>query len=662
MRLTQVGIVTLSCLVSLAGFGGPAWAQRAKFTPPVDAEVVRGFEKPSHKYGPGHRGIDYAVPSGTPVRASANGAVKFAGSVGGQGQFITLQHAGDIETTYSYLSAIEVSEGEQVTQGQVIGRSGAGHPDGPPALHFGAKRAGEYIDPLILLGQYDDIRELLELEEAVLARAVGAQVPETPQPAGPVPVSLGDTDGPVGVLKHDAPSEIHVPGDQSSRGGSTWSDDPMGRRLRGSDAGDGPNRLEKPLIPYAPPETIYSPIHDDAAGTPRVFHQPLPIDFETDEATGLPRGRDVRPEYVEDWWGSLTEAERKRLVAEQANEIGNLVGVPVEVRDQANRLVLGKRLEELEHELGERVLDPEMSWWERNFEPFDPDPFGDKADSKPSRFFTSYFGLDGLTKEKRELRGVRRLSRELVNREAEFREAGLPDDVFLIELDTGFARGDGKAVVAFGDPYSAEYVATVVPGINNSLANAQGLIGDASSLKFAVADLPGVSAETTATVAWLGYDTPNGLIDARSKDEAEDGSRALTRFIDDLHRPVSVNMPSITAIGHSYGASVVGRAACEGLNTQNVALLGSPGAACDTAYEMGHPEPRVWAARTEDDPITMAIPLAPLGADPMGAYFGGQLIPLDAERQRGHDGYFVPRTDGFENIARIVVEQYGDID
>lgn len=155
--------VCAALLLFLGPATGAALAAGKPFSAPVNAEVTRKFEAPSHKFGPGHRGIDYGVPSGTTVRASGEGSVTFAGQVADDGLFVTIEHLGGISTTYSYLSQIDVSRGDRVTQGQAIARSGEGHRGGPPALHFGAKKNGDYVDPEILLGGLDDVSKLLEL-------------------------------------------------------------------------------------------------------------------------------------------------------------------------------------------------------------------------------------------------------------------------------------------------------------------------------------------------------------------------------------------------------------------------------------------------------------------------------------------------------------------
>ncbi len=118
---------------------------------PVHGPVIRPFEPPEGPYGAGHRGIDIAVPPGTPVRAAAEGVVAFAGLVAGE-RFVSIDHPDGVRTTYSWLEGIEVAAGVPVARGQILGRSGQGHPGiEPPHLHFGARFAGSYIDPMLLL-------------------------------------------------------------------------------------------------------------------------------------------------------------------------------------------------------------------------------------------------------------------------------------------------------------------------------------------------------------------------------------------------------------------------------------------------------------------------------------------------------------------------------
>src|SRR5215470_806031 len=73
------------------------------WTWPVVGPVIRGFDLPDDPYGSGHRGIDIAVSVGTTIVAPADGAVSFAGPVGGR-LFLTIDHGGGLSSTYSWLT------------------------------------------------------------------------------------------------------------------------------------------------------------------------------------------------------------------------------------------------------------------------------------------------------------------------------------------------------------------------------------------------------------------------------------------------------------------------------------------------------------------------------------------------------------------------------
>jgi murein DD-endopeptidase MepM/ murein hydrolase activator NlpD len=96
-----------------------------------------------------HRGIDYAAPQGTPVRAAGSGRVRFRGIKGGYGNVIELDHGAGIVTVYGHLSHIApaVRTGERVTQGQVIGNVGMTGLATGPHLHYEYRVNGNFVDP-----------------------------------------------------------------------------------------------------------------------------------------------------------------------------------------------------------------------------------------------------------------------------------------------------------------------------------------------------------------------------------------------------------------------------------------------------------------------------------------------------------------------------------
>lgn len=99
-----------------------------------------------------HRGIDYAAPTGTRVRAAGDGVVEFAGRQGGYGNLVVVKHGGQYSTAYAHLSGIPhgVRRGARVAQGDIIGYVGQTGWATGPHLHYEFRVAGEPRDPLAI--------------------------------------------------------------------------------------------------------------------------------------------------------------------------------------------------------------------------------------------------------------------------------------------------------------------------------------------------------------------------------------------------------------------------------------------------------------------------------------------------------------------------------
>jgi murein DD-endopeptidase MepM/ murein hydrolase activator NlpD len=89
-----------------------------------------------------HSGVDMAGPTGTPIYATADGVVSFAGRQSGYGLIITIDHAFGFETRYAHLSRIRVTEGQRVSRGERIGDMGSTGRSTGPHLHYEV-RTGE---------------------------------------------------------------------------------------------------------------------------------------------------------------------------------------------------------------------------------------------------------------------------------------------------------------------------------------------------------------------------------------------------------------------------------------------------------------------------------------------------------------------------------------
>jgi murein DD-endopeptidase MepM/ murein hydrolase activator NlpD len=131
--------------------------QRTYLASPLEfSRVSSGFAMrlhPIHKTWKKHLGVDYAAPTGTPVRAVGDGVVINAGwNASGYGNVVEIRHRNASHTTlYAHLSKVAVRKGQPITQGTVIGNVGSTGWSTGPHLHFEFRVGGAHQDPLKLV-------------------------------------------------------------------------------------------------------------------------------------------------------------------------------------------------------------------------------------------------------------------------------------------------------------------------------------------------------------------------------------------------------------------------------------------------------------------------------------------------------------------------------
>ena len=129
-------------------------------SPLAFSRVTSGFKMRFHpilQTWRAHLGVDYAAPTGTPVRSVGQGVVESAGWVNGYGNVVTLRHGNGHSTVYAHLSRIDVRRGQSVAQSQTIGAVGATGWATGPHLHFEFRVNGQHRDPLTLARQSDSV-------------------------------------------------------------------------------------------------------------------------------------------------------------------------------------------------------------------------------------------------------------------------------------------------------------------------------------------------------------------------------------------------------------------------------------------------------------------------------------------------------------------------
>jgi hypothetical protein len=241
--------------------------------------------------------------------------------------------------------------------------------------------------------------------------------------------------------------------------------------------------------------------------------------------------------------------------------------------------------------------------------------------------------------------------------------------------------GDGRAVVALGDPDRADNILTQVPGMTADLASYGGELSRAERVAVRAAQLdPSVS---TSAVMWLDYDAPDFVDEAAGASRAEAGADGLRRFQEGLRATHDGGPAHQTVLGHSYGSLVVGRAAAgPGLDADSVVFVGSPGVGVDSAAQLHVPSDQIWSTTSRSDIIQYAA-VAPrsviedvftavtmpvigpavafatpedelwFGRNPSDPAFGARVF--GSQPDAGHLGYWDPGRPALDAITSITL-------
>ncbi|CAL9536984.1 hypothetical protein SUDANB106_04175 [Streptomyces sp. enrichment culture] len=361
------------------------------------------------------------------------------------------------------------------------------------------------------------------------------------------------------------------------------------------------------------------------------------------------------PEENAEWWKGLSDTERDDYVSLHPAGVGALDGIPAEVRDEANRAVLAEKRGRYETEL--RSIPPE-----------------------PTRYFQEYRGNHAVRAEtaawkewndkygdrKEHLEGSLKGMQAIQDRFDATGEEGLPDAYLL-----GFSpEGNGRSIIANGNPDTADRVAVYVPGTTSNLGSIGGDINRMTSLWRESQAM--AQGQNISTITWLGYDAPQSIVkDAPMSHYADDGAPALNRFLDGLETSNSTESGGHrTAIGHSYGTTLIGSAARQGgLNADDVVLVGSPGVQVGHARDLDAPPGHVWNEEADGDVVPDIGRYGHGGSQwtigggtfiiPSDELFGANRMSTDTT---GHSDYWGPGTESLKNQAAVVAGQYDRVE
>lgn len=388
------------------------------------------------------------------------------------------------------------------------------------------------------------------------------------------------------------------------------------------------------------------------------------------------------PEQVKHWWDSLSPNQKLLLTDQHPRELGNLNGIPADVRDSVNQAAMNDDLLRVEDVARQRGLVPETlrdnALNNRNADVFtNPAMYGLCA-TDITRYQNAVKTNDFLTRDK-----------------GSDPDHGLP--TMLWAYDPLAFNGKGRAAIAIGNPDKARNTAVMVPGTNSSVRGGWMSDGPDDAINLYEQSLKADPHRSTAVLAWMGYDAPEfdhphweqALTDPAELEEVGTPWRArqagvlLAADVNGLTATHDGLTPShVTVLGHSYGATTVADAFVNsGMSANDAVLTGCPGtdlarSAADFHLDGG----RLYVGAASTDAIswigesgsglpnglneTLGQPVGPwagLGADPAHAGFGAERFRAEVAGSNSltpwftdHAHYYDVGSEALHNMTEIV--------
>jgi Alpha/beta hydrolase len=371
-------------------------------------------------------------------------------------------------------------------------------------------------------------------------------------------------------------------------------------------------------------------IHDDGGGS--LADAALAGAAQGDLSTlGPPEGGS--PGDNAGWWASLSPAEQQALLDQHPEWLGNLDGLPAEVRDQANLARIDDERARLEDEAQRLREDLDDNW------------FG-------GLFTNADVALEHVENK---LAGLDRIEQTLAHGNRQ-----------LLVLDTSGEQL--KAAIAVGDVDTADHVAVFTPGFSSTVhGSLEGYDSEMEQLRDIAEreQLRYGTGGSVATITWLGYEAPQPGWDllhpdrsVASQASAERGAAALAPFLQGIDASRATD-PHLTALGHSYGSTTTGLALRQDTGVDDAVFFGSPGIGASHIGDIQVPPGHSYYVEARNDWIA---DLGRFGIDPShldgidGLSAQEATLP-DGRRlteSTGHSEYLQDRSTSQYNLGVIV--------
>lgn len=305
------------------------------------------------------------------------------------------------------------------------------------------------------------------------------------------------------------------------------------------------------------------------------------------------------------WWKSLPAERRRFLIEHCPDDIRHLDGLPATVRDEASRNALYGYVDAYGTKREGALADAKRAFDEANTA-------------------ASYVDRDKIIQTREALKDLEALDKQINNNG---RKEDDPARRYLLDFNYDTKHHRTTAIVASGNPDTASYVSTLVPGIGTNVRERLGYYMGINDQLQAQAGQAGVDPHKVATISYLGYVAPKnsvhdlGILQAADIDYANKGAPKIARFMEGLRASGNANGHSFTntLLTHSYGSTTSGKAMTQVAKgvVDNFIMCGSPGSGVQSIDQYHVPAGHVYESSVpEGDMVLGAAPEDTFGRDP----------------------------------------------
>lgn len=424
-----------------------------------------------------------------------------------------------------------------------------------------------------------------------------------------------------------------------------------------TDEKNSQDRVQQKVVYEGEINHLITRAHDTIKSVERTYHDIInskntalaPREKVVDHGAGTAPDTSWTPEDVKDWWTSLSTEERQSVIDNHPDWIGNLNGIPMAVRDQANR----KRLAEMKRKTEEQLRNP-------------PSTTEVVEDPQTGETYVIDVSEEGNLKEK--LKDIEALEKSINSEDS--KNVGRT----LILLDDS-PSNHLRAAVGSGDIDHADNVLVFTPGmkskVSSTLATEDGGRGSGVEHTENIMDESGLSwrkndanhgEETAAGITYLGYDSPQSIDLARGTFPAEDGGRDLANLYEGIQTSHEGD-PHLVTVGYSYGSLVDGYAHQLTHAPDDAIVVGSPGlplygggsTANGDALNMN--PGNMYSVEAPNDPVAAT---SPHGVSPDGDLIKSDFVSLETGEEdglkgvTGHNDYFERGSTSAHGMGQVL--------